>query len=176
METIDDEVLEHGLDFIERKTGEGTPWFMWFNATHMHLHAPEAGERRPGRALAVALPRHDDRPHHDWLATFLAAAGEPDVVDKLKAGHPIGDTTYKVHVDGYDLLPYLTGESTRARARVSSTSRTTATSSRFASTTGRSSSWSSVRREPSRSGQSRSFRCAFRNCSICAPTPSNGQT
>jgi arylsulfatase A-like enzyme len=48
--------------------------------------------------------------HHDWLPTFLAAAGEPDIVEKLKAGHAIGDTTYRVHIDGYDLVPYLTGE------------------------------------------------------------------
>jgi arylsulfatase A-like enzyme len=48
--------------------------------------------------------------HHDWLPTFLAAAGEPDIVEKLKAGHKIGDTTYRVHIDGYNLLPYLTGE------------------------------------------------------------------
>jgi len=44
--------------------------------------------------------------HHDWLPTFLAAAGEPDIVDKLKAGHE----GFKVHIDGYNLLPYLTGE------------------------------------------------------------------
>src|SRR5262245_22973427 len=48
--------------------------------------------------------------HHDWLPTFLAVAGEPDIVDKLKAGHQIGDTTFKVHIDGFNLLPYLTGE------------------------------------------------------------------
>jgi arylsulfatase A-like enzyme len=48
--------------------------------------------------------------HHDWLPTFLAAADEPDIVEKLKAGHAIGDTTYKVYIDGYNLLPYLTGE------------------------------------------------------------------
>jgi arylsulfatase A-like enzyme len=48
--------------------------------------------------------------HHDWLPTFLAAAGDAEIVDKLKAGHTIGDTTYKVHIDGYDLVPYLTGE------------------------------------------------------------------
>ena len=48
--------------------------------------------------------------HHDWLPTFLAAAGEPDIVEKLKAGHSIGDMTYKVHIDGFNLLPYLTGE------------------------------------------------------------------
>src|SRR5262249_60118123 len=37
METIDDEILEHGLDFIDRKNADGTPWFIWFNTTHMHL-------------------------------------------------------------------------------------------------------------------------------------------
>ena len=36
--------------------------------------------------------------------------GAPDIVDKLKVGHAIGDMTYKVHIDGYNLLPYLTGE------------------------------------------------------------------
>jgi arylsulfatase A-like enzyme len=48
--------------------------------------------------------------HHDWLPTFLAAAGDIDTVEELKAGKAIGDTTYKVHIDGYNLLPYLTGE------------------------------------------------------------------
>ncbi|OEZ00292.1 MULTISPECIES: arylsulfatase [Stenotrophomonas] len=48
--------------------------------------------------------------HHDWLPTFLAAAGEPKIVDKLKKGHKIGDTTYKVHIDGYDLTDFLTKE------------------------------------------------------------------
>ncbi len=51
--------------------------------------------------------------HHDWLPTFLAAAGEPDIVEKLKKGHKAGadgNTEYKVHIDGFNLLPYLTGE------------------------------------------------------------------
>ena len=48
--------------------------------------------------------------HHDWLPTFLAAAGEPDIVEKLKKGHTAGDKTFKVHIDGFDLLPYLTGD------------------------------------------------------------------
>jgi arylsulfatase A-like enzyme len=47
---------------------------------------------------------------HDWLPTFLAAAGEPDIVDKLKTGHDAAGKTFKVHIDGYNLLPYLTGE------------------------------------------------------------------
>jgi arylsulfatase A-like enzyme len=48
--------------------------------------------------------------HHDWLPTFLAMAGAPDVVDKLKKGHKVIGRTYKNHIDGYNLLPYLTGE------------------------------------------------------------------
>jgi arylsulfatase A-like enzyme len=48
--------------------------------------------------------------HQDWLPTLLAAAGEPDIVDKLKKGHQASDKQFKVHVDGYNFLPYLTGE------------------------------------------------------------------
>jgi arylsulfatase len=47
---------------------------------------------------------------HDWLPTFLAMAGEPDVVEKLKQGHQAAGKTFKVHIDGYNLLPYLRGE------------------------------------------------------------------
>jgi arylsulfatase A-like enzyme len=48
--------------------------------------------------------------HHDWLPTFLAMAGDPDVVEKLKKGYTAIGRTYKNHIDGYNLLPYLTGE------------------------------------------------------------------
>jgi arylsulfatase len=65
--------------------------------------------RWPGR-IPAGVVSNEIIQHHDWLPTFLAAAGEPDIVEKLKAGHTIGDTTYKVHIDGYNLLPYLTGE------------------------------------------------------------------
>ncbi len=49
--------------------------------------------------------------HMDWLPTFLAAAGDPDIKAKLLKGDvkAIG-RTYKVHLDGYNFLPYLTGE------------------------------------------------------------------
>ena len=49
--------------------------------------------------------------HMDWLPTFLAAAGEPDIKDKLLKGDvkAIG-RTYKVHLDGYDILPLLTDQ------------------------------------------------------------------
>jgi len=47
--------------------------------------------------------------HMDWLPTLLAAAGDPDVKDKLKVGHEAAGKTFRVHLDGYDFLPYLTG-------------------------------------------------------------------
>jgi len=48
--------------------------------------------------------------HEDMLPTLLAAAGEPDIVAKVKAGYKAGNKTFKVHLDGYNLLPYLKGE------------------------------------------------------------------
>jgi arylsulfatase A-like enzyme len=52
--------------------------------------------------------------HHDWLPTFLAMAGEPDIVEKLKKGHKAGDKTFKVHIDGYNLLDFLTKEGVKS--------------------------------------------------------------
>jgi arylsulfatase len=189
METIDDEILEHGLDFIDRQHQAGTPFFVWFNTTHMHLRThpkpesigqagrwqspyhdtmvdhdkvvgalldkldelgiaedtivvystdngphmntwPDGGMtpfrsekntnwegafrvpevvRWPGR-IPAGVVSNEIIQHHDWLPTFLAAAGDPDIVEKLKQGHTAGDKTFRVHIDGYNLLPYLTGE------------------------------------------------------------------
>jgi arylsulfatase A-like enzyme len=48
--------------------------------------------------------------HQDMLPTLLAAAGEPEIVEKCKKGYKAGDRTYKVHLDGYNLIPLLKGE------------------------------------------------------------------
>ncbi len=48
--------------------------------------------------------------HQDMLPTLLAAAGEPDIVEKCKKGHNAGNKTFKVHLDGYNLIPYLRGD------------------------------------------------------------------
>jgi len=48
--------------------------------------------------------------HEDMLATLLAAAGEPDVSDKLRKGHKAMGRDYKVHLDSYNLMPALKGE------------------------------------------------------------------
>jgi arylsulfatase len=49
----------------------------------------------------------------DWMPTLMAAAGDPDITEKLLKGHQVGDKTFKVHLDGYNQLPYLTGQQER---------------------------------------------------------------
>jgi len=54
----------------------------------------------------------------DWFPTLVAAAGNPNIVDELKAGKQIGDATYKVHLDGYNQLDLITGKAPSAREEV----------------------------------------------------------
>jgi arylsulfatase A-like enzyme len=52
--------------------------------------------------------------HHDWLPTILAMAGDTEINAKLFKGHKIGEMTYKVHLDGFNLVPYLTGQAEKS--------------------------------------------------------------
>jgi arylsulfatase A-like enzyme len=52
--------------------------------------------------------------HLDWLPTFAALAGDADVKEKLSTGFKVGDMTYKVHLDGDNLVPYLTGQAKKS--------------------------------------------------------------
>ena len=65
--------------------------------------------RWPGKIKAGSISNEIVQ-HHDWLPTFLAMAGAPDVVEKLKKGYKAIGRTYKNHIDGFNLLPYLTGK------------------------------------------------------------------
>jgi arylsulfatase A-like enzyme len=187
METIDDDVTDRTIEFIKRAHAEGKPFFVWWNATHMHFrtHIPKEAEgisgqgfyndamvlhdRAVGRLLdlldelgiaedTIVQYSTDNGPHYntwpdaaitpwrseknsnwegayrvpcfvrwpgkfeagktlngvvthqEWLPTLLAAAGEPDVKEKLLDGHQAGAKTFRVHIDGYNILAYLTGE------------------------------------------------------------------
>jgi arylsulfatase len=187
METIDEEINEKTLDFIDRAHKDGKPFFVWWNSTHMHFrtHVKKEYEGRSGQGfyndamvyhddlVGVLLKKLDDLgiadntivmystdngphynswpdagitpfrsekntnwegafrvpafvrwpgkiragtvlngivSHQDWLPTLLAAAGEPDIKEKLLAGHKAGTRTFKVCIDGFNMLPYLTGE------------------------------------------------------------------
>jgi arylsulfatase len=51
--------------------------------------------------------------HLDWMPTLLAAVGVPDIKEKLLNGYTVGNKTFKVHLDGYNMLPFLTGETAK---------------------------------------------------------------
>lgn len=187
METIDDEVTEKALDFMERAKQENKPFFLWYNSTRMHIFThlkpesvgktglgiyadgmvehdahvgqvlaklkelgleentivmystdngsesfswPDGGTtmfrgekntqweggyrvptliRWPG-VIAPGTVSNEIAAHEDMLPTLLAAAGDPNAKEDLLRGRKIGNTKYKVHIDGYNLLPALKGE------------------------------------------------------------------
>ena len=187
METIDDDVTERALRFIEDVHKSGKPFFLWWNSTAMHFrthcakkHVGKSGQgfyndvmvahdEHVGQLLkklddlriaedTIVIYSTDNGPHfnswpdagitpfrsekntnweggwrvpafvrwtgkfragtvltgivshQDWLPTLLAAAGEPDIKEKLLKGHKAGKKTFKVHLDGFNLLPYLIGK------------------------------------------------------------------
>jgi arylsulfatase len=56
--------------------------------------------------------------HLDWVPTLMAAAGEPEVVGKLKDGMTVEGKQYRVHLDGYNFLPRLTGQAEQGPRQV----------------------------------------------------------
>ena len=126
-----DELVGSVLDFLdENGLAENTiVMYSTDNGPHMNTLARrrhdavpqreelQLGGRLPG-AGDGALARARSRPgtvlngivsHNDWFVTLLAAAGDTDVADRLKAGTELAGTTYKVHLDGHNQLDYITG-------------------------------------------------------------------
>jgi arylsulfatase A-like enzyme len=191
METVDDEILDHALKFIDGAKAANKPFFVWLNPTRMHvvthlskkyqgMRTPENGwsESEAGMAQlddivgAVMKKLKDDGLDEntivvfttdngtenftwpdggqtpfaggkgtvleggfrapcmarwpgkipagkvengifsglDWFPTFVAAAGNPNIVAELQQGKQLGDRTYKVHLDGYNQLDLITGK------------------------------------------------------------------
>ncbi len=54
---------------------------------------------------------------HDWFPTLVAAAGDPDVKQKLLTGYSAVGKTFEVHLDGYNQLPYLTAQQPKSDRR-----------------------------------------------------------
>jgi len=100
---------DNGAEFFSWPDG-GTTMFRNEKATQW-----EGGFRVPTmiRWPGVIKPGtiiNDIGAHEDMLPTLLAAAGVPDIKEKLLKGHKAGSTTFKVHLDGYNLMPALKGE------------------------------------------------------------------
>jgi arylsulfatase len=75
----------------------------WEGGFRVPVHIRWPGVIEPGTVV------NDIGSHEDMLPTLLAAAGNPTVAADLKKGRKIGGTRYKVHLDGYNLLPALQG-------------------------------------------------------------------
>ena len=80
----------------------------WEGAFRVPLLVRWPGKIKPGKISNEIVQ------HHDWLPTFLAMAGDPGVIEKLKTGYNAIGRTYKNHIDGYNLLPYLTDQQQRS--------------------------------------------------------------
>ena len=100
---------DNGADIMSWPDGGNTPFKGEKGTTW------EGGMRVPGivRWPGVIKPGtvvNDVISQEDWLPTFLAAAGDPNVKEDLKKGMKVGDKTFKTHLDGYNFLPFLKGE------------------------------------------------------------------
>ncbi len=80
---------------------KGTTWEGGFRVPQMI--------RWPG-VIEPGTTYNDIISHEDWLPTLLAAAGDPNIVEKLKKGHTANGKQWKVHMDGYNFMPYFNGE------------------------------------------------------------------
>jgi arylsulfatase A-like enzyme len=65
--------------------------------------------RWPGK-IPAGVVSNEMTQLHDWLPTFMAAAGDADIPQKLLTGYEADGQSFKVHIDGYNLLPFLTTE------------------------------------------------------------------
>lgn len=82
--------------------GEKATW--WESGFRVPQFVRWPGVIEPGTVI------NDIISHEDWLPTLLAAAGDSEVKQKLLKGMNAGAMTYKVHLDGYNFLPYFKGE------------------------------------------------------------------
>ena len=189
MVTIDDDIANRAVDFMQRQTKADKPFFVWVNFTHMHfrthtkpkslaqsgrwqspyhdtmidhdknvgsvlkaidelgvgdntfvMYSTDNGPHMNSWPDAAMTPFRNEKnsnwegayrvpcmvrwpgkikpgsvsnqivSHLDWLPTLLALAGDGEVTAKLLKGYTVGDMTYKVHLDGSNLVPYLTGQ------------------------------------------------------------------
>jgi len=100
---------DNGAEFFSWPDG-GTTMFRNEKATQWEggFRVPTA-IRWPG-VIKPGTVNNDIGAHEDMLPTLLAAAGDANVKEDLLKGKTVGDMTYKVHLDGYNLMPVLKGE------------------------------------------------------------------
>jgi len=76
----------------------------WEGAYRVPCLARWPGKIKPGSVSNQIVS------HLDWLPTFVAIAGDGEITQKLLKGHKVAEMDYKIHLDGYNLVPLLTGQ------------------------------------------------------------------
>jgi arylsulfatase A-like enzyme len=80
----------------------------WEGAYRVPAMVRWPGHIEPGQV------KNDMMSHNDWFPTLLAATGVSEIADQLRAGVDLNGTTYKVHLDGHNQLPWLVGETEKS--------------------------------------------------------------
>jgi arylsulfatase len=100
---------DNGAETVSWPDGGITPFLgekgtTWEGGFRVPLVVRWPGVIKPGSKVNEIFSQED------WLPTLLAAAGEPDIVEKLKKGHRANGKRWKVHIDGYNFMPFFKGE------------------------------------------------------------------
>jgi arylsulfatase len=100
---------DNGAETVSWPDGGITPFHGEKGTTWEGGHRVPCIVRWPGM-VEGGQKIHEIMSHEDWIPTLLAAAGEPNIVDKLKKGHKANGKEWRVHLDGYDFTPYFQGK------------------------------------------------------------------
>ena len=132
--------------------------------------------RWPGKIKAGSVSNEIVQ-HHDWFPTFLAMAGEPDIVEKAKKGYKAIGRTYKNHIDGFNLAPVpdRQGERKPAEAVHLHQRRRRHLGAALRQLEGRVHG-AALPGHLAGLGASRSRGCGCRRSTTCAPTPTSSRT
>lgn len=100
---------DNGAETVTWPDGGITPFHgekgsTWEGGMRVPMVVRWPGVIKPGTVI------NDIFSQEDWMPTLLAAAGVPDVKEKLAQGYQANGKTFRVHVDGYNFLPYFKGE------------------------------------------------------------------
>jgi arylsulfatase A-like enzyme len=100
---------DNGAELVTWPDGGTTPFHGEKGTTWEGGHRVPLIVRWPG-VLKPGTEINDMIAHNDWMPTLVAAAGEPEVKEKLMKGYQANNKTFKVHLDGYNFLPFFKGE------------------------------------------------------------------